>query len=213
MSKPESDSDVERAVRRLRQDLYRQAYYSRVGDSFRWATSRRSGWISERAQHGAYDQLLRALPSVAVGNVLDLGCGDGALLRRLVANSARPLVPYGVDFLIESIEAARSVASPHHHHHFEVGDVIEFDPGRRRFVLVLTSLSYAPPGRRGEFASRCRRWVQPGGALVLYEYRGSPLFDSLGVLADHLELPVTERVMTGAMALLIWTRTGTARVR
>jgi SAM-dependent methyltransferase len=199
--------EVDAAVARLRQDLYRSAYYGPdggAGDDE--ASSRRSGWASPAAQRRAYEVFLRVLPRDPRGAVLDLGCGDGTLLRWLVAASQGALVPYGVDFLPESIEAARFDAEPDHRDHFVVADATEFDPGQRQFALVLTALCYALPSKRRGFAARCRRWLEPGGRLILYEYRGSPLFESMFELSAQLALPVTERVREEDVALVMWRR-------
>jgi len=37
------------------------------------------------------------------GRVLDLGCGNGLMLRHLITRSRYRLIPYGVDFIEESI--------------------------------------------------------------------------------------------------------------
>jgi len=87
-------------------------------------------------------------------------------------------VPHGVDFLPESIDAARAQGAPAHRDHNTVADANDFEAGRR-FALVLTSLCYVLPSTRAEFVARCGRWLEPGGWLVLYEYCGSPLFEDL----------------------------------
>lgn len=188
---------------RLRQDLYRRAYYPpHVGASDDpLHASRRSGWASPGAQQRAYEAFLRILPRNLHGDVLDLGCGDGALLRWLVTASGGTLVPYGVDFLPESIDAARAQAAPTHRDHYTIADASDFEPGRH-FALVLTSLCYVLPPTRAELAARCRRWLQPDGCLVLYEYRGSPLFEGLFAICAQLGLPTVQCMRDGDVALV-----------
>jgi SAM-dependent methyltransferase len=194
--------DIDRALGRLRQELYRNAYYAKDGESTdQTSASRPNGWASLAAQQRAHQVFHRVLSRHPGGAVLDLGCGDGALLRSLVAASAGAFVPYGVDFLPESIEAARAQTVPADRDHFTVADATDFDPGRH-FAVVLTSLCYALPHMRRRFVAQCRRWLEPHGRLVLYEYRGSPLFEDLSEICVALRLPIEDRVRDGDVALV-----------
>ena len=46
------------------------------------------------------------------GKVLDLGCRNGLLLKHLVENSKYDLIPYGVDFIEESIRQVKEIILP-----------------------------------------------------------------------------------------------------
>jgi 2-polyprenyl-3-methyl-5-hydroxy-6-metoxy-1,4-benzoquinol methylase len=100
-----------------------------------------NGFSSIDAMHDAHRPIVEA--GVAAlgqggGNVLDLGCGNGALLERLAA-AAPGVVPFGVDVEPERIEHARQL-HPGHGRNFVSGDM--FDDDRlwvegRRYALAL----------------------------------------------------------------------------
>ena len=77
------------------------------------------------------------------GNVVDLGCGNGALLERLAA-AAPGVVPFGIDVDPERIEHARQL-HPGHGANFVSGDLFDDDrlwvEGRRY------ALAFLMPGR------------------------------------------------------------------
>jgi len=75
------------------------------------------------------------------GNVLDLGCGNGALLGKLCAGRD-DLVPFGVDTNGAAIEHARRLL-PRHDGNFVQGDLFEperWSAGGRRYGLALLML-------------------------------------------------------------------------
>jgi SAM-dependent methyltransferase len=100
-----------------------------------------NGFSSLGAMHESHRPLVEA--GVAAlgqggGNVLDLGCGNGALLERLAA-AAPGVVPFGVDVDPERIEHARQL-HPGHGGNFVSGGM--FDDDRlwvegRRYALAL----------------------------------------------------------------------------
>lgn len=171
-----------------RQAFYREAYYRRGAPP-----SMRSGWSNADAQRRAYSRLCKLFDRD--GAVLDLGCGDGRLLAYLLRESGRALAPFGVDFLAESIELARVEVLPEHAASFAVENVDEFDPGALRFAYVITAPCYVVPTRQPAYLQRCLGWLQPGGRLVLHEYRGSPGYDTLerDVAAAGLAIASCER--------------------
>src|SRR3954447_22300715 len=77
--------------------------------------------------------LLRSVPAGAQ-RVLDVGCGAGALARRLAES-----VPHvdGVDLSPEMIEAALREAPPNVT--FRVGDVLTLDPPPGSYDAILSS--------------------------------------------------------------------------
>jgi len=71
-----------------------------------------------------YDLFLRLIPRS--GKVLDLGCGNGLLLCHLVRHSPHKLIPYGVDFIEESIEQAKTLILPEYADNLAVGNIAEY---------------------------------------------------------------------------------------
>src|SRR5437867_2880150 len=72
------------------------------------------------------------------GNVLDLGCGNGALLKKM--HEAIPdSVPFGIDIVRTHIEHAAEL-NPQFATNFISGDLFESDliwPGGRTYALVI----------------------------------------------------------------------------
>jgi SAM-dependent methyltransferase len=152
---------------------YRNEYY---GGSARSPDSMKSGWTTAVSQIEAYATLRRTLLS---GTVLDLGCGDGALLAYLSTTGPSEIVPFGVDFLEESVSIAQSRFPQVPRGHFVVSDVESFSKKRERtFRAVVTSPSYARRGCEVAYVRDCLGLVAAGGKLVLYTYRGSDAFRS-----------------------------------
>jgi SAM-dependent methyltransferase len=95
-----------------------------------------------RAEMDTAHQPIVALATAALsgtgGNVLDLGCGNGALLKKI--HEANPgSVPFGIDIAPTRIEDAAAL-NPPFAAHFVSGDLFESDlpwPGGRRYALVI----------------------------------------------------------------------------
>ena len=103
--------------------------------------------------------LLRELPEGAQ-RVLDVGCGAGALARRLAATV--PQVD-GVDRSPEMVAAARRLSPPNCS--FEVGDALTLDvaPGSYDAVVSSAVLHHLP---LAEALPRMAGWLRPGGVLA-----------------------------------------------
>jgi len=105
------------------------------------------------------------------GSVLDLGCGNGALLQSLVT-AAAGVVPYGVDLDPGHIEHARAL-QPEFATHFRVGDLFDVEDlwsGDRRFDLAIVMpgrLLEALPRQAEALRDRLRRQC---GQVLLYTY-------------------------------------------
>mgnify|MGYP003883560031 CR=1 FL=1 len=105
------------------------------------------------------------------GKVIDLGCGDGLMLRRLVTRSRYRLVPYGVDFLEESIRQAREVVLPEYAKNFVVANVADCDPGVKTFDFIFFDPYTVHPDDLEPVVRRLLRACRPGGKVVFYTYR------------------------------------------
>ena len=70
------------------------------------------------------------------GKVIDLGCGNGLMLRHLVTRSRYRLIPFGVDFIEESIRQAREVVLPEYAANFFVSNIVDFDLGASAFDFI-----------------------------------------------------------------------------
>src|SRR3972149_4052303 len=90
-------------------DLYRQKYYSHEPLDKNARLLQHNGWLNVPF-HPAIRLFLRIIERP--GSILDLGCGNGLLLKTLRAQCRYDLVPFGADFLEESIAEARDEILP-----------------------------------------------------------------------------------------------------
>ncbi len=115
------------------------------------------------ARHGFAD--------LAHRSILDVGCGDGALLRRLVTYGADRARLAGVDLLPERVEAARRLEPGLDLRHADASALPYPD---RSFDLVfqMTVLSSILDERmRRAVAAEMARVLEPNGAVVSYDFR------------------------------------------
>ncbi len=139
------------------------------------------------------DAVVEALES-GEGSVVDLGCGNGALLEQARA-AVEGLVPFGIDLDPQSIEHAHAL-HPRFTDHFLAGNLFDDDrlwSGGRRFAVALLM-----PGRLLEMdstqAARLRRRLaRDCERLVVYAY-GDWLsrFGDLAGLAGEAGFTVVE---------------------
>lgn len=101
--------------------------------------------------------------------VLEIGCGHG-----VAAGMVCERLRYGRLLAIDKSKKMIDAASRRNHAHvasgkaeFQVADVLEFKPGRRRFdkiFAVRVGLFYRDPARA---RSLLEPWLAPGGKIVL----------------------------------------------
>ena len=116
-------------------------------------------WNTNVARHPG---ILRAVPQ-GCGDALDVGCGDGLLVRRLAGRARRVT---GIDNSAEMIGRARELAAGHPDLAFVEGDFLTADlPGAGYdFICSVTAIHHM------EFEAaltRMRELLRPGGTLVV----------------------------------------------
>jgi SAM-dependent methyltransferase len=101
------------------------------------------------------------------GRIIDLGCGNGLLLKLLMEKCSHLLVPFGVDFLEKSIEQAKSEILPEFKQNFFVGNVVDFSfPGK--FEYIVTDPECASDEGFIPFYNKCVSALSNRGALVFF---------------------------------------------
>jgi len=106
--------------------------------------------------------------------VLDVGCGDGAVLRDLQRYGAEADDLHGVDLLTDRVERARELTPGAH---IEVADAqaLNHEDGAFDLVLGFTLLSSVmEPEARARVASEMRRVTRHGGVVLLYDFWTNP---------------------------------------
>jgi len=100
------------------------------------------------------------------GKIIDLGCGNGMLLRFLMEFSGHSLIPHGIDIKKEAIDVLISRIIPEYNGNFSVCDVNEYDFPGGPYDLIIGNPAYT--GTKGlEFTNRCIDNLNPGGKLIL----------------------------------------------
>ncbi|MGH7346434.1 MAG: hypothetical protein ACREK4_16070 [Candidatus Rokuibacteriota bacterium] len=133
-----------------------------------------NGFSSRAAMDRAHQpivELATAVLSGRPGEVLDLGCGNAALMKKIAA-AVPGVVPFGIDTDPERVARARELL-PEFAANFAVGDLFDTDelwPDGRRYSLILLM-----PGRLLEVgperAARLRARLEAHGERVLmYAY-------------------------------------------
>jgi SAM-dependent methyltransferase len=124
----------------------------------------------DRAHEPVVD-LARATVRGRGGNVLDLGCGNGALLRKILQANPR-IVPFGIDVERSRVAHAQELL-PDFRANFVVGDLFESEElwaDGRRYALALLM-----PGRFLEADAERAKWLREKleaqcDQLLIYAY-------------------------------------------
>lgn len=131
-----------------------------------------------------YPQMLAELELESFENVLDVGCGTGAVLELLHERYPSSLLT-GLDLTPGMIEVAR--AKQLSNVDFVVGDAenLPFEP--QSFDAVLCSNSFHHYPHPDRFFAEAARVLRPGGRLILRDYTSN---DVVVWLMNTLELPL-----------------------
>jgi SAM-dependent methyltransferase len=148
-------------------ESYKQKYYS-VEPAERTARIlQHNGWVNV-PYHPAVPLFLKLIDTP--GNILDLGCGNGLLLKILRAETSHSLIPYGIDFVDDSIQEAKREVLPAFHNNFVTGNIETTDFFQQTFAYILVCPAYLHPEKAEAFLVRCLDQLQTDGKLILYEY-------------------------------------------
>jgi SAM-dependent methyltransferase len=143
-------------------------YESPGGRSARWQGREPGSRLSELERD---DWVVSALRPAAGGNIVDLGCGDGNLVRTLDRRGIRPASYLGIDLIEGRIAAART-ATPWAHFAVASADECPVEDGWADAVVAMTLFSSIREGHfRAAVAREIDRITRPGGRLVVYDLR------------------------------------------
>jgi SAM-dependent methyltransferase len=137
---------------------------------------------SEPANRFIYESRERALLDILravgflplTGTVLDVGCGNGAVLHHLLRYGARLEDLCGIDLLPERVEHARALLPGAR---IEAGDArnLPYPDASVDLVLGFTLLSSVlDDAVRQDIAAEMVRVMRPGGLIVLYDFWINP---------------------------------------
>ncbi len=165
-------SDADREAARVREAYARRA---ERGLDARYDYWEPANLFIYQSRERALLALLRSSRMLPLdGRVLDVGCGDGAVLRDLIRYGAAPAGLCGIDLLEARVRRARELLPDGY---FEVADAqqLRFADGEFDLVLGFTLLSsVVDPAARLRVAGEMLRVTKPGGLVVVYDFWTNP---------------------------------------
>ncbi len=120
-------------------------------------------------------------------SVLDVGCGDGSLVRFFVRQGATAV---GLDSSAAAIERARA-AEPagDESYHVGSGENLPFEAASFDYVVFSNSLHHLPVDAMDRALAEARRVLKPGGLLYIVEPLAEGVFFELTrVIVDETEV-------------------------
>ena len=109
-------------------------------------------------------QRLQELPSNAIQDVLELGCGTGAVAADLAATYEMNV--YGTDYDSAQIEIARKLQPESEHLHYRVEDATRLSFQDTRFDLVISQNVFHHLADWKTAVQEVARVLRPGGYLM-----------------------------------------------
>lgn len=153
----------------------KEEFYSRRQESLRrayWEGNREGNLYLPSGfheyPHEIYDLFLSLI--TRDGKVLDLGCGNGLLLRHLITRARHKLVPYGVDFIEQSIQQAKTSILPEYADHFAVCNIADYGfPGAPYDFIFFDPYDLHPDDLNVVLARACKALARDG-IIIFYTY-------------------------------------------
>ncbi len=105
------------------------------------------------------------------GEVIDLGCGNGLLLKHLICRSKYRLIPYGIDFIEESIQQARTIIHPDYSQNFWVANIKDCPLGREKYRFIIFDVYTVHPRDLPQTIEKVVRACKKNGKIIFYIYR------------------------------------------
>ncbi len=111
------------------------------------------------------------------GKIIDLGCGNGMLLKFLMDISGHKLAPWGVDFNGKAIKQAREEILPEYAGNFILSDIELYDFSHGPFDIIVADPLLARHDTK-KYAGSCIKNLTRNGRLIFMSYsRINPIFD------------------------------------
>jgi ubiquinone/menaquinone biosynthesis C-methylase UbiE len=148
----------------------------RLGLDARYDYWRPDSLFIYQARERAVLELLEVAGFLPLGarRVLDVGCGDGAVLLDMLRYGATPDALHGIDLLPDRVESARARLPSAH---IETGDAraLPYEDAAFDLTLGFTLLSSAiDPAARRQIATAMARVTKPAGLVLLYDFWINP---------------------------------------
>ena len=139
--------------------------------------------MTEAMDTGA--RLLAVLSAIGVREVLDIGCGQGALARMLAGAGYEVT---GIDSAPEAIAAARDKV-PGVRFEAAGAEALPFAAARFDACLFLNSLHHVPMPLMAQALQEALRVLRPGGEVIVVEpLAEGPFFEVMRPVEDETEI-------------------------
>ena len=103
-------------------------------------------------------------------HILDLGCGNGAILRNFIRYGAQPQNCFGVDLLESRITEARHI-SPNMDFRCGNAESLSYSDGQFDMLLCFTVFTSILDGAmKQNITGEMLRVLKPGGIIIWYDY-------------------------------------------
>jgi SAM-dependent methyltransferase len=161
-------------LRRIRLEYDRRDHDSRFGDLYTTTDPANAAAISERRRVGLDLLSEHGFGDLASLRILDIGCGAGGELQRMVDWGAKPESLVGIDLLPLRVRDAVKVVTGSR---FAVANAAElpFPDARFDLALLFTVLSSVlDSSLRVRIGTETARVVRPGGGVLWYDFRWNP---------------------------------------
>ncbi|HZP44567.1 MAG TPA: class I SAM-dependent methyltransferase [Candidatus Binataceae bacterium] len=155
------------------EDRIKAVYAGRTADDIRYSAFNSAHLLAVQQLHAEILALLhrRGHADLRSQTILDVGCGRGELLRRLLDWGARPANVVGIDLLPERIAEAKALSPADLR--LVCGSARQLDLPSASFDLVfqLTVFTSILERRlKQEIAAEMMRVLRPDGLIVWYDY-------------------------------------------
>lgn len=118
-------------------------------------------------EHRRHSDILRELLTLQSQRVLDIGCGDGSLVRFFAKNGAHAA---GVDINADVLARARAGKRVANEHFTEArGESLPFPDENFDIVVYFNALHHVPVALQGKALDEAARVLAPGGTLLVIE--------------------------------------------
>jgi ubiquinone/menaquinone biosynthesis C-methylase UbiE len=144
--------------------------------------------------------VLLELAPAAGRTVVDVGCGEGSVVRRYAAEGARAI---GVETGAEPLARARAHAPVSGERYVEgVGEALPLEDASADAVLFVQSLHHVPVDAIDAALAEAGRVVRPGGEVVVLEpLAEGPFFSLVAIVDDETRVRALAREAVARAAL------------
>jgi SAM-dependent methyltransferase len=148
-------------------DHYRDSYEEKISHAIRFFGQPRDFYTKVKADY-LMESLAPLLSSDRTAQVLDIGCGNGAIHRylRRIAPSLRIT---GVDVAATVVEEARRLQPENSYDAYD-GERLPYEPGAFDAAYAIAVMHHVPPTQWRSFLKEMCRVVRPGGTVIVFEH-------------------------------------------